>query len=65
MTGDLDYIRNHYGVPAAPRTRVTADGKPGVIVGATGPHLLVHIDGEPDPTPWHPTWRMQYHADAA
>lgn len=63
--GRFDYVQHYYKVPAARDMRVTADGKPGVIVGATGSHLLVRLDGARRATPWHPTWRMQYHPAAA
>lgn len=58
----LAHIRNHYQVPAHPGVRVTADRQPGHIVGADNARLLVLIDGEPEPSVWHPTWRMTYHA---
>ncbi len=56
----LDYIRNHYDVPAREGVRVVADGRPGTIAGADGPRLLIAIDGEPEPSVWHPTWRIEY-----
>ena len=60
----LDYFRHHYNVPAAIGGRVTADGKPGRIAGSNGSALLVVIDGDKSATPWHPTWRMEYHPEA-
>lgn len=57
-----EYIRNHYGVPAKKGMRVTADGKPGVITGYTGASIRIRLDGEKHSAPWHPTWRMEYHA---
>ena len=57
----LEYIREHYHVPAEMHRRVTVDGKPGVIVGAVDAHLLVLFDSGGFPAPAHPTWHVDYH----
>lgn len=59
-TEGLEYIRSYYKVPARIGVPVLFEGKPGVITGSSGPHLLVHIDGADEPVPAHPTWEMQY-----
>lgn len=60
----LEYIRNHYGVKAMKGGRVNAYGKPGVITGASGPHLLIKLDGEKHSNPYHPTDGIEYLAVA-
>ena len=60
----LAYIRQHYGIPAWHGRRVRYTGGPapqdGTIVGASGAHLLIRIDGAKHPLPYHPTWELQY-----
>lgn len=58
----LEYIRNCYGVPAEKGRRIVMNGKPGVITGASGPHVAVLFDDmEPgNSRPCHPTWEMEY-----
>lgn len=62
----LEYIRDHYGVPAEvdavidfewPAGRV----RTGTIVGAQGAYLLA-LFGDPlcGPVPLHPTWNVTY-----
>jgi hypothetical protein len=63
--GDMEYIRNYYGVPARRGVRIVFDGKEAVIVGASGPHLKVKIDGEKRAVPIHPTWKVEYLSDKA
>lgn len=62
----LEWIRQHYGVPAYEGTEITytwphGERHPGKIVGHSGPHLLVSL---PDlysyPVPMHPTWEIEY-----
>lgn len=55
-----EWFRRNYGVEAWVGRKVIADGSPGVIVGYSGPHLLVSIEGEYAASVWHPTWRMEY-----
>ena len=59
----LEYHRDTYGVPAYVGVRVAMEGKPGVITGSSGPHILVLFDGDKTPVPCHPTWEMTYHED--
>lgn len=58
----FDYINKTYGVNAEVGRRVIADGKPGIITGFHGAHIVVNLD-EHKPnieTYWHPTWEMIY-----
>lgn len=58
----FEYINQTYGVNACVGRRVIADGKPGIIVGTRGAHIVVNLD-EDKPghkTFWHPTWNMTY-----
>lgn len=62
---NLEYIRNHYGVPAEIGRRVEYTGgkipKQGVIVGASNQYISIHFDGDKKPTKhFHPTWKMKY-----
>jgi len=58
----LQYIRDYYKVPAVKGRRVIVYGKPGVIVGSSGPHLLVNFDEDKSTLfkPCHPTAEVQY-----
>lgn len=60
----LDYIRNHYRVPATEGARVKYTGgrKPrlGTIVGADGAYLLIRLDGQKSGHRYHPTWEITY-----
>ena len=51
-----------YGVPARTGGRIVFDGQPGVITGYSreNAHILVLLDGDIEPVPVHPTWRMTY-----
>ena len=60
MADDGAYVRSYYGVPAHVGGRITMEDRPGVIAGFQGPHLLVRFDGETEPVPVHPTWRVVY-----
>lgn len=59
---DLEYIRTRYQVPARPGAPVTYYGekdgrpRPGRVVGTSGPHVLIRLDGETTAHPYHPTW---------
>jgi hypothetical protein len=61
----LDYIRDHYRVPAQLEGRIRFTwlgwmGDPvGTIVGAAGPHLRVLFDSGELGT-LHPTWEIEY-----
>lgn len=60
----LDYIRKAYGVPAKRGGRVcyTGEGREefGTIIGASGAHLKVRLDGIKHGLPFHPTWEIAY-----
>ena len=65
----IQWIRDHYGVPAKRGGRVEylpwegstdAPGRCGTITGASGPHLLIRLDGERHSRPYHPTWQLKY-----
>jgi hypothetical protein len=66
--GELDYIRQHYGVPAkrGARIRFTDGGfsREGTIVSASGPYLRVQFDGMRYKSTLHPTWNVEYIADS-
>lgn len=66
----LEYIRDHYGVPArrGGRIRYTGLAWPavGTIVAARGQYLRVRFDGDSEIHTLHPTWKVEYlPADAA
>ncbi len=62
----LEYIRNHYQVPAYIGVCVIVPGnepakdRTGTIAGADGPHLKVQLPGKKHPQIYHPTWEMVY-----
>ncbi|WP_025090254.1 hypothetical protein [Brucella intermedia] len=60
----LEYISNHYRVPAKEGVRVRYTGgktpRYGTITGAQGAHLLVQLDGQMNERPYHPTWEIAY-----
>jgi hypothetical protein len=58
----FEYINETYGVNACVGRRVIADGKPGIIVGTRGAHIVVNLDHlKPHQTAnYHPTWNVQY-----
>lgn len=60
MSSSMEWIRRHYGVAARHGMRITYDGKPATIVGASGPYLRFHIDGERRITTGHPCYRIVY-----
>ena len=58
----LEYIKEHYSVPADIGRRVVVDGKPGIIVKGINAHIGVNFDTD-DPGivyPCHPTWKVEY-----
>ncbi|MGX6605621.1 hypothetical protein ACWKSP_26335 [Micromonosporaceae bacterium Da 78-11] len=65
----LAYIRRYYGVPAELKGRVRYTGsglaRNGTIVGTSGAHLLIVLDGDRDWAPYHPTWELEYERDHA
>ncbi len=66
----LEYIRQHYGVPAFEGREViytwpTGERHQGVIVGAAddgNAYLMVRLPGlyGAEPVPMHPTWEIEY-----
>lgn len=65
----LDYIRNAYGVPAKLGGRVCYTGDRGreqfgTIKGARSGHINIRLDGSKFAQPFHPTWMLEYLADA-
>lgn len=59
----LAYIRRYYGVPAELKGRVRYTWRGswyGTIVGTSGAHLMILLDGERSPNPFHPTWELEY-----
>jgi len=56
----LDYIREHYRVPAEVGRRVVCSGKPGTITKAINHYLGVTLDGQEGALPYHPTQEVQY-----
>lgn len=62
MRGGMQWIRDHYNVPAKRGGRIIFDGKPGRITSMRGGHLMLHLDGDPPNRRVivHPCWRMEY-----
>ena len=61
----LDYIRNHYGVPASLGAAIvyygdSSEGKEGVIVGSDGARILALLRGRDSTSILHPTWKVNY-----
>ena len=50
----LEYIQEYYGVPAKKGGKVTYKGVPGKIVGYSGPHIKIKLEGESKGRPYHP-----------
>lgn len=60
----LEYIRKTYGVPARRGGRIEYNNNGrvefGTIVGASGAHLSIRLDGMKHTLPFHPTWSLKY-----
>lgn len=57
----IEYIRNHYSVPAKIGGHITFDSVAGTIIGTHGSYLRVRMDTVPSRTAiLHPTWRVVY-----
>lgn len=60
----LAYVRKAYGVPAKRGGRVLYTGcgreEFGTIIGASGGHLKIRLDGVRHGMPFHPTWKLEY-----
>ncbi len=65
----IEWVRETYGVPAKRGGRVeyTGGAKPvlGTIVGASGGHLSIRLDGGKHALPYHPTWKLRYLEEAS
>lgn len=59
---NCEYVKQHYGVPAAIGRRVVVNGKPGVIAEDQGHHIGVLFDADKPSniSPCHPTWEVEY-----
>lgn len=51
----LDYVRRTSHPSIRPGQRCTAVGRPGIVTGGSGPHILVRLDSERHATPYHPS----------
>ncbi len=61
MNKDLTYITEYYGVPAKINGIVLfKKEKYGTIVGSQNAHLMITMNGEKSPRPYHPTWELEY-----
>ena len=60
----FEYIRDAYKVPAKKGGRVTYTGggapKGGTITGAENGRVMILLDGETLPQPYHPKWELEY-----
>jgi len=59
----LQYIRDHYKVPAEFGVRVRVGRELGTIKGAKGAYLKVQLVGQTEAGCYHPTWEMKYLID--
>ena len=59
-SGQFEYIRSCYGVPAERGRRVKVNGRPGVIKVDRGSYIGVLFDREIHIRNCHPTWRVEY-----
>lgn len=65
-TSAAEWVRSHYGVPAQTHRRIAYTGdhakgrQLGEIVGFSGGHLRIRLDGERRILTTHPTWEMEY-----
>ncbi len=60
----LNQICRQYDVPAKKGGRVEYTGEKvarfGTIKGHNGSHLMILLDGNKHPFPFHPTWELRY-----
>jgi hypothetical protein len=56
----MDYIRNHYGVPAKRGGRIKFGNDLGTIVGSVDCHLRVRLDGAKRSIRIHAVWEVTY-----
>ena len=65
-TMSMEYIRNHYGVPAKRGARIKFTGTimntplVGTIVYSRNQYLLVKMDNDHKIWTLHPTWEIEY-----
>lgn len=59
------WIRNNYGVDAFHGAEVRFEGRHGTLVGTSGGHLLVLLDGDEKPVQVHPRDQMAYLTEVA
>ena len=67
MRPDYDpfsYINRSYGLNAKKGSRVEytggADRQLGTVTGVDGAHLMIRMDGQKAPRPYHPTWELRF-----
>lgn len=56
----MEYIRNHYNVPAKRGGRVKFGDREGTIIGSHGAKLRIKLDGDTWSRLYHPTWDIEY-----
>ena len=56
----IEYIRDHYNVPAKQGGNVIWQGRKGVIVGSRNAYLRIRIVDEKTTILIHPTWEVEY-----
>lgn len=56
----MEYIRQHYGIPAKRGLRIKFCGHPATITGSEDARLRIRIDGDDRSVIVHPTWRIEY-----
>lgn len=56
----LEYIREHYKVPAKLDMTVIAQGQRGTIVGSKGSYLEIKMEGKKNSLLFHPTDGIKY-----
>jgi hypothetical protein len=60
----IEYVRQTYSVPAKIGGRViyshATPARHGTITGARNGRLLIRMDGDKNPRPYHPTWMLDY-----
>lgn len=61
----LQYVRDYYNVPAYTGMHVVVDGKKGIITGASGPHVMIKLEGAKHALPYHPTDGITYQPEGS
>lgn len=52
---DLEWHREHYNVPAKKGLHVLVGKVRGIIIGASGPHVRIQLEGAKHKSSHHPT----------